>query len=380
MDDVIVSAAELRRRTIAHTDLTSDSEAFVDTRLPGSTPKYNYAMIGAGVSQNPNAHINLREPHGFNIGGAAMPRGVTNNLHVHFTAEVFMCFRGQWQFRWGPRGEQGEYIGEEGDIVSVPTWIFRGFTNVGPDDGFLFTTLGRDVTGGVIWNPHVMRAARETGLAIDRANRLVDLAAQPVDEAQLLPLMSDEDIARLRPYTPEQMRRRVVRQADCVWSDFAFLDCALPGGEKQLAPVIGFGLTEDRNSEPPIVNPHGFKQEWLRARAGHGLHLHRHADSQVLLVKSGTWEVTVNRGGARMSVTLGPWDIFSVPPGAWRSLRCVEGPADSAPGQVLLVTGGEGRTRIEWDEAVVQAAAEKGWARDPNGYVAPTSVLALAAA
>ena len=86
MEEIIVSAAELRRRTIPFTDLKSDSEAFVDTRLPGSTPKYNYALIGSGVSQNPDAHINLREPHGFNVGGAAMPKGVTNNLHVHFTA------------------------------------------------------------------------------------------------------------------------------------------------------------------------------------------------------------------------------------------------------------------------------------------------------
>lgn len=376
MEEVIVSASELRRRTIAHAELKSDSEAFVDTRLPGSTPKYNYAMIGAGVSQNPKAHINLREPHGFNVGGAAMPSGITNNLHVHFTAEVFICFRGQWKFRWGPRGDQGEYVGSEGDIVSVPTWIYRGFTNVGADDGFLFTTLGQDVTGGVIWNPHVMRAARATGLALNRRCELVDLDVRALADEELLPVMSDEDIARLRTYTPQQMRRRVVTPDDCVWSDFPFVDCALAGGEKQLAPVIGFGLTEDRNAEPPIVNPHGFKQEWLRARSGHGLHVHRHADSQVYLVKSGTWEVAVNRSGARMTVRLQPWDIFSVPPNAWRSLKCIEGD----PGQVLLITGGDNRTRIEWDPQVREACAQKGWALDPNGYAAASSVIALAAA
>lgn len=375
MEEVIVSAAELRRRTIAFADTRSDSEAFVDTRLPGSTPKQNFAMIGSGVSQNPNAHINLREAHGFNVGGAAMPQGITNSLHMHFTAEVFICFAGEWKFRWGPRGEQGEYIGREGDIVSVPTWIFRGFTNVGPDNGFLFTTLGQDTTGGVVWNPHVMRAARETGLALNRSNELVDLKVTPVPDADLLPLMSDEEIGRLRTYTPQQMRRRVVQPSDWVWSDFPFVDCALPGAEKQLAPVIGFGLTEDRNVEPPIVNPHGFKHEWLRARSSNGMLTHRHADTQVYLVKSGVWEVAVNRGSARMTVRLGPSDIFSVPPGAWRSLHCVEGD----PGQVLLITGGDNRTRIEWEPQVLQAAAERGWSRDANGYVAPASVLALAA-
>nr|CBA30063.1 hypothetical protein Csp_A15280 [Curvibacter putative symbiont of Hydra magnipapillata] len=376
MQEVIVSAAELRRRTIPFTELQSDSEAFVDTRLPGSTPKFNYALIGSGVSQNPTAHINLRETHGFNIGGAAMPNGVTNNLHVHFTAEVFICFKGNWKFRWGPLGEQGEYVGEEGDIVSVPTWIYRGFTNVGVDDGFLFTTLGQDATGGVIWNPHVMRAARETGLALNLGNELVDLNATPVPDSSLLPLMSDDDIAKLKTYTVEQMRRRVVKQSDCIWSDLNFLDCVLPGGEKELAPVIGFGLTEDRNATPPIFNPHGFKQEWLRAKSGNGLHTHRHSDAQVYIVKAGVWEVSVNRGAARMSITLGPWDTFSVPKGAWRSLKCIDGEL----GQVLLITGGDNRTSIEWDESVVSAAQEKGWSRDANGYLAPLSVLALAAA
>lgn len=375
MEEIVVSATELRRRTIPFAELKSDSEAFVDIRLAGSTPKYNYALIGAGVSQNPNAHINLRESHGFNVGGASMPNGVTNNLHVHFTAEVFMCFRGSWKFRWGPFGEQGEYVGEEGDIVSVPTWIYRGFTNVGSDEGFLFTTLGQDVTGGVIWNPHVMRAARDTGLALNVRNELVDLNVSSVPESELLPPMSDGEIEKLRSYTVEQMRGRVVKQSDCIWSGAAFLDCALPGGEKELAPVIGFGLTEDRNMAPPVTNPHGFKQEWLRAKAGNGLHTHRHADSQVFLVKSGTWEVSVNRGTARMRVTLGPWDTFSVPQGAWRSLKCLEGD----PGQVLMITGGDNRTRIEWDESVLRAAHDRGWSRDANGYVAPLSVLALAA-
>lgn len=374
MEEVILSAADLRRRTILFDELKSDSEAFVDTRLPGSSPKFNYAMIGSGVSQNPNAHVNLRDAHGFNVGAAAMPNGVTNSLHMHFTAEVFNCFRGQWKFRWGPRGDQGEYIGEEGDIVSMPTWIFRGFTNIGPDNGFIFTTLGQDTTGGVVWNPHVLEAARQTGLALSRRAELVDLKTNAVAPADLLPPMSEQEIAELRAFTPEQMRRRVVRQADCVWSNFPFVDCALEGGRKQLAPVIGFGLTEDRNAEPPIINPHGFTQEWLRADAGNGLHLHRHADTQVFLVRSGTWEVAVNRGGARMTVRLQPMDMLSVPPGVWRSLSCIEGDAS----QVLLITGGDSRTRIEWDEAVLSAAAARGWALDPDGYAAPTSVLSLA--
>ena len=55
-------------------------------------------------------------------------------------------------------------ISTEGAIVTVPTWIFRGFTNIGADDGWLFTALGFDNTGGIVWAPTIMRGAREHGL------------------------------------------------------------------------------------------------------------------------------------------------------------------------------------------------------------------------
>ena len=57
---------------------------------PAVIPKENYSIIGPGVTQSAQQVVNLREPHGFNIGAAAMPDGVVNNLHLHFTAEVFL--------------------------------------------------------------------------------------------------------------------------------------------------------------------------------------------------------------------------------------------------------------------------------------------------
>lgn len=373
MEAVIVSAAELRRRTVTFASLEADGEAFVDTRVPGSTPKFNFGVIGPGVAQGAASRTRLTEPHGFNLGAAAMPHGVTNNLHLHFTAEVFTVFRGSWTFRWGPRGEQGEVVAGEGDVVSVPTWIFRGFTNSGPDDGFLFTLLGQESTGGIVWNPSVLEAARRTGLALDRSNRIVDLAQRDLPPEERLPEISEAQIAQLRRFTPQEMEHRIVRAADLRWSPFPFIDNALPGGDKQLAPVIGYGLCEDGNAEPPLPQPHSFKMEWLRAQPGNGLHLHRHIDSQVLLVKRGTWEAAVNRGGARMTVRLGPGDLVSVPSGAWRSIQCLEGD----PGLLMLVTGGDGRTRIEWDAAVLEAARQRGWQHDPDGRVGSAEVLAL---
>lgn len=366
-----VTRQEAERRTIRRADHVNCAEAFIDCRLPGSMPKENYAFIGGGVSQSSKQHINLREPHGFNVGGAAMPNGVTNNLHLHFTAEVFICFGGEWRFRWGADGGDGEFDMGEGGILSVPTWIFRGFTNIGADDGFLYTCLGRDSTGGIIWSPAVMKATRETGLALSSDCRLVDLNETPEGEVPpLLEPMPETAIRELRHWTPEAMRERVALETDLDWSERALLDCSLPGGRKRLAPIIGHGLSCDRDHRPRIDGPHGFSMEWLEAEPGNGVLRHRHDQSQVLLVRGGQWRVALNED-ADVAVELEEWDIFSVPPGAWRSL-CNVG---DTTGRVLLITGGDGPTRPQWPEATVTAAGEAGLVIDPNGCVAPSELM-----
>ncbi|MYV99672.1 hypothetical protein GT354_15515, partial [Streptomyces sp. SID3343] len=229
----------MARRTIRRSDLVSCDQAFIDCRTPGSDRKENYSIIGPGVTQNPDQVINLREPHGYNIGAAGMPRGVTNNLHLHFTSEVFLNFRGTWRMRWGAEGEQGEYVLRDGDIASVPPWIFRGFTNEGVDDGRLFTVLGGDDTGGIIWSPAVLRDAAEHGLYLSADNTLVDTAAgEPrPDPADLVVPITDEQIAALAHYSPEQMRARVATPADLVWSSRPFLCSTLTAGGAELAAV-----------------------------------------------------------------------------------------------------------------------------------------------
>jgi hypothetical protein len=92
-----MNQAQLQQRYIAFSGLRYTTEAFIDYAIEACSPKYNYALIGPGVSQNPNQPVSLREPHGFQVGGVSMPHGKTNPPHMHFTCEVFMCFRGDWR-------------------------------------------------------------------------------------------------------------------------------------------------------------------------------------------------------------------------------------------------------------------------------------------
>ncbi len=370
--EAAVSATELDQRTIRREDLVSCNQAFIDCRTPGSDKKENYALIGSGVSQSAEQVINLQMPHGYNVGGAAMPNGVTNSLHLHFTAEVFLVVEGEYKFRWGVDGKAGEFIGRSGDILSVPTWIFRGFTNVGPEENFMFTVLGRDVTGGIIWGPSVLREAAGHGLVLTAENQLVDTAAgQEVPEGveQVEP-MPEEQIASLQSFTPEQIRRRVVTESDRDFYDDALLCNGLPGGGAQLALVIGFGMTEHRSQEPAVYNPHGFNIAWLKAAPGEGMLTHRHPETQVLIVRNGEWRITLNTDD-QQAVTLKANDTLSVPRGAWRRFENVS----AGDAEMVVINGSDGRVHLEWDDEVVRAARDRDVSYDANGYLAPWSLV-----
>ncbi|MCO1653700.1 hypothetical protein [Pseudonocardia humida] len=384
MPDTVVPPGEVDRRTIRRTDWVPSKVAFIDCRTPGSDRKDNYSFIGPGVSQSAEQYVNLREPHGFNLGAAGMPRGTTNSLHLHFTAEVFINFGGDYQLRWGADGRQGELRSTDGDVVSVPTWIFRGFTNTGDDEGVLLTVLGRDDTGGIIWGPTVLEEAAGHGLYLTADNRLIDTVQgeQVPDGATLIQPMPQEEIDRLDAFTVEEFRARVVTPADRRWLAEPFLCSTLAGGRAELALVIGYGMSEDRRAAPALHDPHGFDLAWLRAVPGEGVLTHRHPGSQVVTAKAGRWEVRLNTGADERVVELGPLDTLSVPAGAWRSFTLLDTAggraAESGTGELLVVNNGDGRTRLEWAPEVVAAARERGRVLDPNGYLAPAAVLAAA--
>jgi quercetin dioxygenase-like cupin family protein len=369
--EVVVTSEELTYRTILRKDLKEDRAAFLDTKIPGSEAKINYPLIGPGVSENADQVIPVTEPHGFNLGGAVMPAGVVNNLHLHFTAEVFVCFAGEWQFRWGVDGADGEAVVADGDVISIPTWIFRGFTSK-TDDAWLFTALGRDESGGLIWAPSVIEKAAQYGMHLSADNKILEtepgVAPQGVE---LIKPLSADQLAALRRYSFEEMRERLAKPGDLVWSDEPFLDSKLPGGGAQLALVVGYGLTEDRFQRPRLADPHGMSLAWLRGEPGQGMGQHRIAQSQVLIVKSGRLRVTLNSENP-VSVELGAYDTLSVPVGAWRTFKSV----GEEPTQVVLLTEGDGRVYIEWAPALVAEAEANGVVVDPNGYLAPASLLA----
>ncbi len=368
--DLVVTAEELEHRTIRRVDLKADRAAFLDTRIPGSETKINYPLIGPGVSENAEQVVPVTEPHGFNLGAAVMPAGTVNNLHLHFTAEVFMCLAGTWQFRWGVDGADGEAVVSEGDVISIPTWIFRGFTSQ-TDDAWLYTALGRDVSGGLIWAPAVIEKAAATGRHLRVDNQIIDTEPGEFPEGvELVAPLTEEQLGALPKVDVAQMRERLATPSDLQWSVAPFLDSDLPGGGAQLACVVGYGITEDRMQRPRLSDPHGLSLAWLRAEAGRGVGRHRISEAQALIVKSGRIRITLNETDP-VSVDIGAYDTMSIPRDAWRAVESI----GDEPAQWVVITEGDGRVYLDWAPALVDDARAKGVVRDANGYVAPAALV-----
>ena len=360
--------ADVRR--VKRSDYTSCTVAFIDCKKPGSHLKENYSIIGPGVSSSKDQVVNLPEPHGFNVGAAAMPGGITNNLHIHFTAEVFVVQKGSFTFQWGAHGEHS-FEALEGDVLSVPTWIFRGFTNTGTDDGWIFTILGGDNTGGVIFHPDIITEAAEYGLYISKNNTLIDTSKGdpvPAEDETILP-MPAKDLAAIRDISPSEMTKHIVAEAD---RDFrpAFIDAGLPNCGAEIAPILGYGISQNRDHNPRITNPHTFSMEWLKMQAGQTVSPFVLDEKMVLIIRYGSVRLYLNEG-SDVSVDLNAWETYSIPAGVVRRFQCL---GDDAV-EVLIVVSGDHRKWPRFRPEVLDAAWKDGKALDAGGFVAKASLL-----
>ena len=285
------SRAEIDERIVRYVDLRPCYNAFIDTRTPGSEAKENFTIIGPGVSENPEQYVHIAEPHGFNIGAARQPPACSNSQHSHDTAEVFIVHSGHWRFDLGEQGTDARVTAGPGDVISLPTKTFRGFTNVGDDTGFLFAILGQDDPGRVLWAPDVFDMARDYGLVLLESGRLIDTRAghQLPDDARPMPVTSSEQVGQMKRYSQADAERLLWRAGEHDGS--------------RSTPIIAPG--------GPLGWPHGFAVERLDLAASeeYGLPVERHAE--VVFVHSGDLTIRWPDGEA----SLAPGDTISVPPG-----------------------------------------------------------------
>ena len=297
----IWTASLMERRIVRYGDLRPCYNAFIDTRTPGSEAKENFTLIGPGVSENPEQYVHISEPHGFNIGGARQPPGCVNSQHSHDTAEVFVVHSGQWRFDLGEHGDDAQVTIGPGDVISIPTQTFRGFTNVGEGSGFLFAVLGQDNPGRVLWAPDVFALAQQHGLVLLESGQLIDTVAGQVvpADATAMPVTSADQIAALKRVSAAEAAGFVWRNDGCAGT-FA-------------TAIIG--------EAGPLDWDHGFDLERIDIAPGGELECLPALTSEVVFVHRGNLDMRWPDG----TVALAPGDTMTTPTGLNRSFSSANG-------------------------------------------------------
>lgn len=290
------SQEAMERRVVRYGDLRPCFNAFIDTRNPGSEAKENFTIIGPGVSENPDQHVHIAEPHGFNVGGARQPPGCVNSQHSHDTAEAFVVHSGRWRFTLGEHGTDASVEIGPGDVISIPTKVFRGFTNVDTEDrpGFLFGLLGGDDPGRVTWAPQVFDLAERYGLVLLDNGSLIDTTTGQSlsDGATRMPRTSADQVAALH-------RPSAAEAEAMVWRE---------DGATGQVPVIA--------PDGALSWPHPFTLDRLNGAPDADEEPTAPSAPEVLFVQRGTLRVTWSGG----SIDLSAGDTMTVPIGLARTL------------------------------------------------------------
>ena len=192
--------------------------------------------------------------------------------------------------RWG---NAGEVVLEQGDIINIPTGIFRGFENIGTEYGMIMAILGGDdAGGGVHWAPQVIEDAAEHGLILGENGKLYDQkkGQKLPDGIGPMQIMQSEELAKRAELTTRDV---VPNHVARFWDMFALSD-------SRPVNVIGEnGLLRDKP---------GFEVDFI-TRGSAIKNAESHHFPSVLMPVRGHWRISWDSDSA----VLAPGDTMSVP-------------------------------------------------------------------
>jgi hypothetical protein len=240
-------------------------------------------------------------PHSFNLGAvSALPKN-GSGLHSHTTAEVFIIYSGKWRFYWGAEGKD-ETILSAGDIISMPTNMFRGFENAGNKEGLIFVVLGGDDPGIITWVPSVLEKAKQTGMALLNDNSLIDLSINDIPKNKsLLEPISSEEIKKFDNYKLNELEKYI-----CKFSDRINYENKI-NENFNLIQVLG-DTFQDKKFNPVINHNTGFNLSILKAKKGKLENL-KFSKPAIMFSQKGSWQIKIDD----FLMKLNPRDTISIP-------------------------------------------------------------------
>ncbi|MDA7637449.1 cupin domain-containing protein [Candidatus Pelagibacter sp.] len=291
----------MTERIARFNELTPSTLPFVEGRIEGHKERKNYSIVGPGVAEDSQQSVKISEPHGYNLGAVSANPKNGSGLHSHTTAEVFLIYSGNWRFYWGADG-RNEIILSKGDIISMPTNMFRGFENAGNEEGLIFVVLGNDDPGIITWVPNVLIKAKETGLALLDDNSLVDLKESEIPpNRKLLEPITNEMLQKFDNYQINEIEKFI-----CRFKNQTNHEIELKNGIK-LIQIIGSNFSDNKYDH--LINHNtGFNLSILKAKKGLIEDLIFDKPT-ILFSQKGTWKVKIEKD----EFNINSKDTFSIP-------------------------------------------------------------------
>ena len=291
----------MNNRLAKFKDLVPSTLPFVEGKMDGHKERKNYSIVGPGVAEDSKQFVKIAMPHSFNLGAvSAMPKN-GSGLHSHTTAEVFIIYSGKWKFYWGAEGKD-EIILSTGDIISMPTNMFRAFENAGDEEGLIFVVLGGDDPGIITWVPSVLEKAKKTGMALLNDNSLIDLSLNEIPKGKsILEPISEEEIKKFDNYKLDQLEKFICKnnenskQVNKVNDNF------------YLIQILG-NKFENKEYAPLINQDTGFNLSILKCKNGQITNL-KFEKPTILFSRTGKWEIMIDD----FQCILNPKDTISIP-------------------------------------------------------------------
>ena len=291
----------MTERIARFNELTPSTLPFVEGRIDGHKERKNYSIVGPGVAEDSQQSVKISKPHGYNLGAVSANPKNGSGLHSHTTAEVFLIYSGSWRFYWGADGKN-EIILSKGDIISMPTNMFRGFENAGDNEGLIFVVLGNDDPGIITWVPDVLIKARETGLALLDDNSLIDLRESKVpSNRKLLEPITNEILQKFDNYEINEIEKFI-----CRFKNQTNYEIDLNNGIK-IIQIIGNNFS-NKNYSALINHDTGFNLSILKGKQGLIENLVFDKPT-ILFSQKGNWKVKIEEE----EFNINSKDTFSLP-------------------------------------------------------------------
>ena len=282
-------------------ELTPSTLPFVEGRLEGHRERKNYSIVGPGVAEDSEQSVKISKAHGYNLGAVSANPKNGSGLHSHTTAEVFLIYSGKWRFYWGVDGKNEIILGK-GDIISMPTNMFRGFENAGDEEGLIFVVLGNDDPGIITWIPKVLIRAKETGLALLDDNSLIDLKKNEIPTGKkLLEPINNDQLQKFDNYSLNEIEKFI-----CRFDNQSKFQNDLDNGIK-LIQIIGNQFC-NQSYNPLIDQNTGFNLSILKSKNGQIKDL-IFTKPTIMFSQKGLWKIKIKNDIFEINSK----DTFSVP-------------------------------------------------------------------